>query len=81
MVARALGLLDGKNIPFTSFTDLHTANSTTQEAIAKLTSLGIISGFTPESFRPHESITRAQMAKYIADAFELPVADANHKIP
>ena len=54
MVARALGLLDGKNIPFTTFTDLHTVNSTTQEAIAKLASLGVISGFTPESFHPLE---------------------------
>ncbi len=55
MVARVFGLLNGKNIPLTTYTDLHTVNAGTQEAIAKLTSLGIVSGFSPESFRPLET--------------------------
>ena len=50
MVARALGLLDGKDIPSTTFTDLYGVSLETQEAVAKLARLGVISGFTPESF-------------------------------
>ena len=75
MVARTLGILDGRNIPATSFTDLQNTNSTTREAIAKLVKLEILSGYSPESFRPEESITRAQMAKYLANAFDLPIND------
>ena len=75
MVARTLNLLDGKNIPASGFGDLNNVNNETREAIAKLANAGIVSGFGDGSFRPNETITRAQMAKYIAQAFELPVAD------
>jgi hypothetical protein len=81
IVARTLGLLDGKNIPSIPFTDLHTVNTTTQEAIAKLADRGIISGFTQESFRPLDTITRAQMAKYIVAAFALPLTNAETDFP
>ncbi|MBB6446073.1 S-layer homology domain-containing protein [Bacillus benzoevorans] len=81
IVARTLGLLDGKNIPSTTFTDLHTVNASTQEAIAKLAGRGIVSGFTSESFRPLDTITRAQMAKYIVAAFGLPLTDAETDFP
>ena len=74
MVARALGILDGK-IPATTLTDLDNANAETKEAIAKLAAAGHVSGFEDGSFRPNDSITRAQMAKYLANAFGLPIAD------
>ena len=46
MIARAHGLLNGQNIPSTTFKDLHTVNPTAQEAIAKLSALGMISGYS-----------------------------------
>ncbi len=75
MVARTLNLLNGNNIPSSGFGDLNNVNAETKEAIAKLANLGIVSGFGDGSFRPNETITRAQMAKYVAQAFNLPKAD------
>lgn len=75
MIARTLNLLDGKNIPTTTFKDLDQVNETTQEAIAKLADLEVISGFTPQSFKPQETVTRAQMAKFIVNAFQLTIPE------
>ena len=81
MVARALKVLDGKNIPSTSFTDLGKVNTVTQEAIAKLSAKGYISGFDHDTFAPNEPITRAQMAKLVAKAYDFPVGDGITKFP
>ena len=74
MIARALNLLDGK-IPATTVTDLTNSNATTQEAVAKLVNKGIVSGFLDSTFRPDEPVKREQMAKYIANAYDLKLGD------
>ena len=79
MIARTLNLLNGENIPLTTFTDLGQVNKTTQEAIAKLADLEVISGFTPQSFKPKETVTRAQMAKFIVNAFHVPIPEDTEK--
>lgn len=81
MVARAFGLLNGINIPATNYIDIHTVNAVTQEAIAKLTRAGIVSGYSEKEFRPLETITRAQMAKYIANAFDLKISGSDTAFP
>ena len=80
MVARALKLLDG-TIPATTVTDLGNSNAVTQEAVAKLVNKGIVSGFTDKTFRPNETVTRGQMAKYIANAYQLPLGDGKTNFP
>ena len=74
MIARALKLLDG-NIPTTTVTDLGNSNAVTQEAVAKLVNKGIVSGYPDKTFRPNETVTRGQMAKYVANASKLPLGD------
>ena len=74
MIARALNLLDG-TIPATTVTDLTNSNATTQEAVAKLVNKGIVSGFLDKTFRPDETVKREQMAKYIANAYDLKLGD------
>ena len=81
MIARVHGLLNRQNIPSSAFKDLHTVNPTTQEAIAKLSALGIISGYSNESYKPLETVTRGQMAKMIVKAFNLQIIDGNHTFP
>jgi M6 family metalloprotease-like protein len=41
-----------------------------QENIDKLAAAGIVSGKTDGSYRPHESVTRGQMAKFLVNAYE-----------
>lgn len=81
MVARALGLLEGQAIASSRFSDLDHSNAETKEAITKLAGLDIISGFDDGTFRPKDNITRAQMAKYITNAFDLPLTDAAPAFP
>ena len=81
MIARVHGLLNGRNIPSTTFKDLQTVNPTTREAIAKLSALGVISGYSDESYKPLETVTRGQMAKMIVKAFNLPIMDSNLTFP
>jgi micrococcal nuclease len=47
------------------------------EAIAELSSQGIVSGYPDGSFRPSTSITRMQFAKVIAGALQLRVSSAD----
>ena len=81
MIARVHGLLNGQNIPSTTFKDLQTVNPTTREAIAKLSALGMISGYSDESYKPLETVTRGQMAKMIVKAFNLQIMDGNLPFP
>lgn len=80
MIARALGLLDGKNIPENTFSDVG-ENSKAYEAIVKLADLNIVSGFGDGIFAPNEKITRGQMAKYIANAYGLELGDGKTEFP
>ena len=34
-----------------------------------------------KTFRPNETVTRGQMAKYIANAYQLPLGDGQNKFP
>ena len=77
MIARVHGLLNGQNIPSTTFKDLHTVNPSAREAIAKLSALGVINGYSDESYAPLETVTRGQMAKMIVKAFNLPIIEGN----
>lgn len=70
MIARSLDLLDGKDIPDNPFTDVGEKDQA-YEAIVKLADKGIVSGFTKTQYKPDETVTRGQMAKIIAEAFEL----------
>ena len=81
MIARVHGLLNGQNIPSTIFKDLHTVNPITREAIAKLSALGMINGYSDESYKPLETVTRGQMAKMIVKAFNLQIMDGNLLFP
>ena len=81
MIARVHGLLNGRNIPSTTFKDLQPVNSATREAIAKLSALGVISGFSAESYKPLETVTRGQMARMIVEVFNLPIMDSNLTFP
>ncbi|KAA9015491.1 S-layer homology domain-containing protein [Niallia endozanthoxylica] len=80
MIARALGLLDGKDIPENNFSDVG-ENSKAYEAIVKLADLNIVSGFGNGIFAPEKEITRGQMAKYIANAYELELGDGKTAFP
>lgn len=74
IVARALDLLDGQNIPANPFTDVG-ENTAAYEAITKLANEGIINGFDADTFGPYEKITRGQMAKIITGALSLELGD------
>ncbi|WP_071393455.1 S-layer homology domain-containing protein [Bacillus tuaregi] len=80
MIARALGLLDGKDIPENNFSDVG-ENSKAYEAIVKLADLNIVSGFGDGVFAPNKEITRGQMAKYIANAYKLELGDGKTAFP
>ena len=80
LTARALGILDGKNIPANPFKDV-SENQAAYEAIVKLADKGIVSGFTNDTFKPYETVTRAQVAKYVALAYGYEPADGITKFP
>lgn len=80
MTARALGILDGKNIPANPFKDV-SENQVAYEAIVKLAKKGIVSGFTNDTFKPYETVTRGQVAKYVALAYGYEPADGITKFP
>ena len=80
MIARAKGLLTGKDIPANTFTDVNDKQAS-YEAVLKLADAGIVSGFGNDEFRPNEKITRAQMAKYIVNAYELTEGDGVTTFP
>ncbi|WP_162920128.1 S-layer homology domain-containing protein [Paenisporosarcina cavernae] len=77
-----LGLtLEGK----TAFTDV-SANHPNYEAISTLASNHVVDGYPDGSFHPSEKLTRAQMSKIIANAFQLkestepiPFTDVNER--
>ena len=75
MIARAKGLLTGKDIPQTELTDLGSVNERTQEAIAKFVDAEIVSGFADGTFKPNNPIKRGEMAKLVALAYGLPEGD------
>ena len=81
MVARALGLLEGQVVSSSRFSDLGNSNEETREAIIRLANANIISGFDDGTFRPKENITRAQMAKYITNAFDFPISNDEPTFP
>lgn len=66
-IGRALNI-DTKNRPNPGFSDVHT-KTTGYEYIAALVDEGVFA--KANNFNPHESLTRAQMAKIIVLAFEL----------
>lgn len=67
-----------------AFTDVG-PSTTYAEAIADLSSRGIVSGFADGTFRPDESLKRMQFAKMIVKALELEVPDQDtcpfHDVP
>lgn len=75
IVARALGLEEaGKEIEENPFKDVR-EDFFARDAIVALADKGIINGFDAETFGPNENITRGQMAKIIAVAYELELGD------
>ena len=49
----------------TPFEDDSTIASSASEAVSMMSALGVINGFTDNTFRPEDTVTRAQMAKMI----------------
>ena len=78
--------LDTKNVSDPGFKDI-SKTSPYYSYIAALVEEGIISGYEDNTFRPNDSLTRAQMAKIIVLGFELeetpsvrlPFSDINSK--
>jgi hypothetical protein len=58
------------NVPDPGFTDIKPGSTGYQE-VAIASHLGIISGFSDGSFRPGGTLTRAQMAKILVNAYNL----------
>ncbi|WP_096550707.1 S-layer homology domain-containing protein [Ureibacillus thermosphaericus] len=69
IIAKALGL-DTQNVTNPGFKDIPT-NYPYYKEIAALANAGIINGFPDGTFKPDGTLTRGQMAKIIARAFEL----------
>lgn len=74
MIANALKL-DTTKAPESAFTDL---NNRVEGAVNALSAKGIISGKNATEFAPAENITRAEMAKVIANAYELDGTGVNN---
>jgi hypothetical protein len=77
MLYHLLGLtyVNGKD-----FSDVPKSNDYYDEIETTLAASGVIDGFTDGTFRPNDSLTRGQMAKIIASAFEYQI-QANPSIP
>ncbi|KAA9015503.1 S-layer homology domain-containing protein [Niallia endozanthoxylica] len=69
MIARALKL-DVTNVSDPGFTDV-SKHSTFYSSIAALVDAGIVDGVTADTFEPNRTITRAEMAKMVVNAFGL----------
>lgn len=69
IIAKALDL-DTKNVKNPNFKDIPT-NYAYYGEIAALANAGIINGYPDGTFKPNATLTRGQMAKIIARAFEL----------
>lgn len=69
IIAEVIGL-DTTNVENPNFKDISTKNSN-YGAIAALANAGIISGFEDGTYRANDYLTRGQMAKIIANAFQL----------
>ena len=69
IIANVLGL-DTTNVKDVNFKDLEKTNIF-YGPIAALVEAGVINGFEDNTYRPNDTLTRGQMAKIIASAFEL----------
>lgn len=74
-IANALGL-DTKNVKDPGFKDVP-KNSKYYGAITALNKEGIIKGYSDETFKPKNPVTRAQVAKMLVLAFELELAETS----
>lgn len=61
--------LDTKNVRNPHFKDVHQSNPF-HNSIAALVHAGIIDGFTDNTFKPEQTLTRAQMAKILTRAYK-----------
>jgi hypothetical protein len=75
MIGRALEL--NGQAKDTKFSDV-TAKVTGSGYIASAVEKGIITGYPDQSFRPHESVTRGQMAIFLDRAFNLKVSSGSN---
>ena len=76
MVARVMGFNEGGSYPRAGFTDVPKER---QWAVNALASVDVISGKTPGKYGASDSMTRSEMAKVIASAYELKAK--NQSIP
>jgi hypothetical protein len=73
LLARALALPAADGPRFPDVEGSHTA------AVTALAAAGIADGYPDGTFRPHDPVTRAQLASFLAAAFDLP--DRAHRFP
>lgn len=76
MVARALGFNENSNIASAGFTDVPADRAWAVNALA---ARGVISGKKPGTYGSNENMTRSEMAKVIASAYDL--SNSTNSIP
>lgn len=67
LFVRILGLTERAAIPFT---DIHRIEAVTLEELEKAYANGVVNGFTDETFKPYQAVTRAQLARMMYRSFE-----------
>lgn len=77
MVAKAVGL-DGATPTDTKFSDVTKSNKNSGYIQAAV-NVGIVNGYSDNTFKPNQKVTRGHMAAFIARAFELPNGNKTFK--
>ncbi|MBB5173352.1 S-layer homology domain-containing protein [Texcoconibacillus texcoconensis] len=72
ILARSIDL-DIENAPAPGFTDLTDEGKYYYNAIGALEDAGIVNGYEDGTFKPDQTITRAELAKLIVEAYDLDV--------
>jgi hypothetical protein len=76
MLIRSLKLTGDAGTP--AFKDLSAIPVWARDSVAQAVNMGIINGYSDDSFRPSNQITRAEMAVMIVKALKLPVSEPNN---
>lgn len=77
---KIIGLLLTFAIVFTCLPNVFAYSDTDSKAVTLLSDLDILDGFEDGTFKPEQTITRAEMAKIICKVLDLNVSDATKQI-
>lgn len=67
LFVRILGLTGRVEVPFP---DIHRFEAETLEELEKAYATGVVNGFLDGTFKPHQAVTRAQLARMMYRSFE-----------